>query len=134
MKTGLSHGGAWASGGQVLLEVITAMMIFTLVAFSLVMALQVALSAAKERNDADLALRGMSNQLALLHGGTILPIDVEVPNDGSGVTYHLTVAQEQMQDKNRQQIPGMYRATVTAKWKSDGQVEDRSVSELLYQP
>jgi hypothetical protein len=120
--------------GMVLFEVLLALMIFTTVAFSLVLALHAALEAGRERNEIDTAMRGLENQLALLHTGQIFPVDKDLPDDGSGIGYHLAIGIEQLQDQKKQPVAGMYRATVTAKWKSDGQEKDRSISELLYQP
>ncbi|SRR5260221_1933585 len=120
--------------GMVLMEVLAALTIFILVAFSLVLALSTALDVAKERNEIDAATRGLENQRALLHAGRVLPLDKDLPDDGSGILYHLTIQPEQLQDQKKQPVAGMYRATLRAKWKSGGQAEDRSVSELIYQP
>lgn len=134
MKPPLIHPRHRAQRGMVLMEVLAALTIFTLVAFSLVMALSAALDVAKERNEIDAATRGLENQRALLHVGHMLPTDKDLPDDGSGILYHLTIQPEQMQDQKKQPVIGMYRATITAKWKSGGRDEDRSVSELIYQP
>ena len=123
-----------ARRGMVLLEVVTALFIFTLVAFALVMALDSTFDAAKNRNEIDVALRGLQNQMALLHSARVLPGDNDLPDDGSGVLYHLTILQEQMQDQKKQPVPNMYRATITATWKSGSQVNERDISELIYQP
>ena len=123
-----------AQRGMVLIEVIIALTIFTLVAFSLVMALDSAFDAAKERNEIDVAIRGLTNQMALLHTARVIPGDNDLPDDGSGILYHLTVSQEQMQDQKKQPVPNMYRATITATWKSGAETEERDVSELIYQP
>jgi type II secretory pathway pseudopilin PulG len=120
--------------GMVLLELVAALTIFTLVAFSLVMVLNAGFDAAKERNEIDAATRGLENQLALLHASRFIPVDQDLPDDGSGISYHVVIEPEQFQDQKKQPVVGVYRATVTAKWKSNGQEEDRSVSELLYQP
>jgi len=121
-------------GGMTLLEVVMALFIFTLVAFSMVRALDVAFDAAKERNEIDRAVIGLENQIALLHMSQLVPIDKDLPDDGSGVLYHVTVGVEQMQDQKNQPVGGMLRATITATWQSEGQTEQRSVSELIYQP
>ena len=62
-----------ARQGMVLFEVIMALFIFTLVAFSLVMALDSAFDAAKDRNEIDVAMRGLRNQMALLHPPACCP-------------------------------------------------------------
>jgi hypothetical protein len=123
-----------AGRGMVLLEVITALFIFTLVAFALVMALDSSFDAAFDRNQVDTALRGLTNQMELLHSARVTPGETDLPDDGSGIIYHLTIAQEQMQDQKNQPVPNMYRATITATWKARGQPEERDVSELIYQP
>jgi hypothetical protein len=123
-----------ARAGMVLLEVVTALVIFTLVAFALVEALQSAFDAAKDRNEVDLALRGLANQMALLHSARVLPGETDAPDDGTGVLYHISIAQEQMQDEKGQPVPNMYRATITATWKARADTEQRDVSELIYQP
>jgi hypothetical protein len=126
------HGRA--RRGMVLFEVVIALFIFTLVAFSLVIALNSAFDAAMERNEIDVAIRGLENQMVLLHSGRVLPGENDLPDDGSGILYHVSIAQEQMQDQKGQPVPNMYRATITATWKSSGQVKERDVSELIYQP
>jgi len=120
--------------GMVLLEVIMALLVFTIVAFSLVEVLDSSFNAALSRNEIDVAVRGLNNQLALLHGARLQPQDLDLPDDGSGYTSHLSVTQEQLFDQKRVPLPNMYRATLTVTWKSHGQTEDRSVSELVYQP
>lgn len=119
---------------MVLLEVIAALTIFALVGFSLVMALDASMTAAKRRNEIDTAMRGLSNQLALLHAAQLTVGEKDVPDDGSGISYHVKIEVDQMKDQKSQIVPNIYRATVTATWKSDGESEDRSLSELLYQP
>lgn len=131
MNSGAIHSHR---GGMVLFEVVMALFIFSVVAFSLVMALDSAFDAAKERNEVDLAIRGLENQLALLHSARVLPGDNDLPPDGTGVLYHLSVTQEQMQDQKNQPVANMYRATITATWQSGTQAEERDVSELIYQP
>jgi len=123
-----------AGQGMVLFEVVMALFIFTLVAFSLVMALNGAFDAAMDRNEVDAAICGLENQMALLHAARVLPGDNDLPDDGSGILYHLTVTQEQMQDQKQQPVLNTYRATITATWKSRGQTEERDVTELIYQP
>ena len=120
--------------GMVLFEVVMALFIFTLVAFSLVIALNSAFDAAMDRNDIDVAVRGLDNQLALLHSARVLAGEKDLPDDGSGVLYHLAVTQEQMQDQKKQPVQNTYRATITATWKSRGEPEERDVTELIYQP
>lgn len=119
---------------MVLFEVVTALFIFTLVAFSLVMALDSAFDAAMDRNQIDMAIRGLENQMELLHSARQLPGELDLPDDGTGILYHLSVAQEQMQDQKGQPIPNMFRATITATWKSRGQAQERDVTQLMYQP
>jgi hypothetical protein len=126
------HGHACR--GMVLFEVVIALFIFTLVAFSLVMALNSSFDAAMDRNEIDVAIRGLESQMELLHSARVLPGETDAPDDGSGVLYHIVIAQEQMQDQKGQPVPNMYRATITATWKSRGEAEERDVSELIYQP
>ncbi len=111
-----------------------ALFIFTLVAFSLVMALDSAFDASMDRNEIDVAVRGLDNQLALLHSARVIPGEQDLPDDGSGIQYHLAVSIEQMQDQKRQPVPNIYRATITATWKAHGETQQREVSELIYQP
>ena len=120
--------------GMVLFEVIIALFIFTFVAFALVVALQSAFDAAMDRDEIDVAIRGLNNQMTLLHATPLLLGDSDLPDDGSCILYHLTVAQEPMQDQKSQPVPNMYRATITATWKSHGEADERTISELIYQP
>ena len=76
MKTGLISPYPSPRGshrGMVLFEVVMALFVFTLVAFSLVIALDSAFDAANERNQIDVALRGLENQMTLLHSARVLP-------------------------------------------------------------
>ncbi len=123
-----------ARRGMVLFEVVIALFIFTLVAFSLVMALNSAFDAAMDRNEVDAAIRGLENQMALLHAARVLPGERDLPDDGSGILYHLAVEQELMKDQKQQPVPNMWRVTITAAWKSRGQARERDVTELIYQP
>jgi prepilin-type N-terminal cleavage/methylation domain-containing protein len=123
-----------AKRGMVLLEVLAALTLFAVVSLSLVVALNESMDAAKDRNGADAAVRGLSNQLSLLRGAPITPGDQDLPDDHTGLTYHLTIAPEPLQDQKKQAVLNIYRATLTVKWKSDGHAEDRQVSELIYQP
>jgi type II secretory pathway component PulJ len=125
-----------ASQGMVLFEVVIALFIFTMVAFSLVMALDRTFDAAMERNEIDVALRGLDNQLTLLHAGQLQTGENNAPDDGSGVLYHLSIQPEQMRDQKGNLVPNMYRATITATWKSHdgGHPNERDVTELIYQP
>jgi len=122
-----------AQRGMVLLEVVVALTIFTLVAFSLVMTLNSAMDVAQERNQIEIAMQGLGNQMTLLRGSNVAPIDKDLPDDGSGILYHVVVQPEQFQDQLKKPVPNLYRATITAKWKLNGTPEDRSVSLLLYQ-
>jgi hypothetical protein len=123
-----------ARQGMVLLEVLAALFIFTMVAFSLVMALDSSFDAAMDRNEVDVALRGLENQISLLHAAPVVLGQTDAPDDGSGVLYHVSIAQEQMQDQKNLPVANMYRATITATWKSRGQDQERDVTELIYQP
>jgi prepilin-type N-terminal cleavage/methylation domain-containing protein len=128
------HQGRKARQGFVLFEVIVALSIFALVAFSLVVALDSSFNAAMERNEIDVALRGLENQMELLHSARVLPGESDAPDDGTGILYHISVLQEQLQDQNNQPVPNTYRATITATWKFRGEAQERDVSELIYQP
>ncbi len=134
MNRGPIHFRRRARGGMVLLEVVIALTIFTMIAFSLVMALQSAFDAAMDRNEIDVAVRGLNNQLALLHSARLITGDQDLPDDGTGILYHETVAVEQLQDQKNLPLQNMYRATITATWTSRGQTEQRDVTELIYQP
>ncbi len=134
MKSSFSPRLQVAQGGMVLLEVVAALTIFTVVAFSLIMALNAAMDVAVERNDIDAATRGLENQMSVLRGSRVAPIDKDLPDDGSGILYHVVVQGEPLQDEQNKAVPNIYRATITAKWKSNGTPEDRGISFLLYQP
>lgn len=120
--------------GMVLFEVIIALTIFTLVTFSLVMALHASMTIALQRNQVDAAIIGMQNQMALAAGTRLLPGEKDLPDDGSGITYQVLIEQAQLQDQNLHALNNIFRVTLTAKWKVDGDEETRSVSELVYQP
>jgi len=119
---------------MVLLELVMALTVFTLVAFALVITLSTSMDAARKRNEIDTAMRGLENQLALLHAAQVLPQDKDLPDDGSGMTYHLVIEHAQMQDQKKQPLGGIYNVTVTVKWLSGREREDRSIGELIYQP
>jgi prepilin-type N-terminal cleavage/methylation domain-containing protein len=123
-----------ARRGMVLLEVVIALTIFAVVSLGLVTALDHSFSAAEDRNAADAVARGLRNQLALLRAAPLVPGGRDLPDDGSGMTYHLDVAPDPMTDQKKQPVLGIYRATLTAQWKRDGRVETQQISELFYQP
>lgn len=124
------------NSGMVLFEVMIALTVFTVAAFALVLALDKCLEAAKARNAIDLAVRGLNNQMALLHGSRLQPGETDAPDDGTGVAYHVSIELEQgLRDQKNLPIPNTYRATITATWKGpEGETETRNVSELVYQP
>ena len=121
---------------MVLFEVMIAITVFTIAAFALVMALDGCLDAAHQRNQIDLAERGLQNQLALLHGSAIQPGETDAPDDGTGVAYHVSVLLAQdLRDQKGLPVPSTYRVTITAQWKSpNGELQTRSVSEMVFQP
>ena len=121
---------------MVLFEVMIAITVFTIAAFALVMALDGCLDAAHQRNQIDLAERGLQNQLALLHGSAIQPGETDVPDDGTGVAYHVSAKLEQdLRDQKGLPIPNTYSVTITATWKAqNGDLQSRQVSEMLFQP
>jgi len=119
---------------MVLLEVVAALTIFGLVALALVAALDAAMDVALARNKIAAATQGIENQIALLRGSRIVSADKDLPDDGSGIVYHLIVQPEPLKDQKGNPVPNIYRATVTAKWNLNGVPEDRSVSFLLNQP
>ena len=123
-----------ARRGMVLFEVVMALFIFTLVAFSLVMALDSAFDAAMDRNEVEVAIHGLANQMALLHAARVQPGEQDMPDDGSGVLYHLAVVQAVMKDQKNLPVANMYNVTITATWKSHGEAQERDVTELIYQP
>jgi hypothetical protein len=120
--------------GMVLIEVVMALTIFALVAFSLVMALDSAFDAEMDRNEIDVAMRGIENEMALIHIAPVTPGETDMPDDGTGVLYHLSVTPQQMTDQKGAQVSNMYRATISAKWTARGQAQERDISELIYQP
>jgi len=122
--------------GMVLFEVVVALTVFTLVAFALVLALNGSFEAAQARDNVETAIRGLDNRLALIHGGHVIPGTTELPDDGTGIDYRLEVVQLQVTDRKKQPVPNLYRATITASWKIEGEKdpEQRDISVLLYEP
>ena len=122
--------------GMVLFEAMLAIFVFTVAAFALVMALNGCLDTANARNRIELAVHGLENQMALLHGSNIQPGETDAPDDGTGVAYHVSVALAQdLRDQKGLPIPSTYRVTITATWKApNGELQSRSVSELVFQP
>ena len=122
--------------GMVLFEAMLAIFVFTMAAFALVMALNGCLDTANARNRIELAVHGLENQMALLHGSNIQPGETDAPDDGTGVAYHVSVLQAQdLRDQKGLPIPSTYRVTITATWKApNGTVQTRSVSEMVFQP
>jgi Tfp pilus assembly protein PilV len=120
--------------GMVLFEVLVAMFVFTLVAFGLVLALNNTFETTDDRFQIDTAVRGLNNQLALLHASRVLVGDRDAADDGTGFSYHISVTQEVLQDQKQVPLQNMYSATITASWQAHNETQTRSVSELLYQP
>ena len=128
--------GAKGKRGMVLFEAMLAIFVFTVAAFALVMALNGCLDTANARNRIELAVHGLENQMALLHGSNIQPGETDAPDDGTGVAYHVSVNQAQdLRDQKGLPIPSTYRVTITATWKApNGTLQTRSVSEMVFQP
>ena len=120
--------------GLVLFEVIMALSVFALVAMALVMALDASMDAAWERGKVETALRGLENQMAQIHNTRLIPSENDVPDDGTGFTYSVAIEQAQFKDQKNIPLNGIYRVTVTAKWKDGKEDESRAISELFYQP
>ena len=123
-----------SSRGMVLLEVILALTIFAAIAFSLVMALNAATDAATDRNQIDAATLGLENQMAQVSSAPVTPTRRDLPDDKSGIRYHLEVGPEPMQDDARKSFIGFYRITLRASWKAADRAESRELSQLVYQP
>ena len=119
---------------MVLFELMIALTIFVVAVVALVMALDASMDSAQERNEIAAATTGLDNQLALLHSAPLAACDKDLPPDGSPITYHLAITPKIFLDQKNAPVPGMYEATVTARWKSDGQPEDRTLVQLFYQP
>jgi hypothetical protein len=117
-----------------LLELVIALFVFVTVAFGLVLALDAAMTTGRERNEIAAAVNGLSNQMALLHEAPLSVCDKDVPGDETDISYHLVVAPAELKDEKGRPVLNIFRATITAKWKSEGHDEDRSVDELFYQP
>jgi Tfp pilus assembly protein PilV len=120
--------------GMVLLEVIIALTIFSGVAFSLVMALDAATDAATDRNHIDAATLGLENQMAKISATRVAETQRELPDDKSGITYHLQIAPASLQDDQRKEFNGFFRITLQASWKVESRKETRELSQLVYQP
>jgi len=120
--------------GMVLLEVIIALSVFALVVTGLVVALDVSMDASWQREKIEGALRGLDNQIAQLHNTRLVPSENDVPDDGSGLTYSVKIELAQFRDQKNVPLAGIYRVTVTAKWKDGSEDESRDLSELFYQP
>lgn len=120
--------------GVVLLEVIIAMTVFAVVSLALVTTLNASFDAARERNRADAVDRGLANQLTLLNTQRLQLGEHDLPADSDGSSYRLSVVPQPMLDQQKQPLPGLYRATITATWNEDGHMETRAVSQLVYQP
>lgn len=119
---------------MVLFEVIIALGVFALVAMSLVKALDVCMDSARQREEVETALRGLENQMAQLHNTRLVPSENDVPGDGSDFTYSVKIELAQLRDQRNVPLNGIYRVTVTAKWKDGSQEESRDISQLFYQP
>jgi hypothetical protein len=118
---------------MVLLELIVALTVFALVAFSLVGALDAGMTVAGERDHIDAATRGLANELALLHAGRIDPGNRKWTG-ADDLQYQLTIAPEEARNEKHQPLTHLYRVTVEAAWPEGRATESRSVSELVYQP
>ena len=123
-----------ASSGMVLLELLMALFVFTMVGFGLVLALNNTFDTSFDRSRIDTAIRGLNNQLALLHASRVLVGDRDAPDDGTGFSYHISVTQEVLKDQKNIPLQNMYSATITVTWQAHGEPQTRSVAELLYQP
>jgi hypothetical protein len=120
--------------GMVLFEVIMALSVFALVAMALVMALDASMDAAWQREKIETALLGLENQMAQLHNTRLVPGENDLPDDGSGVAYSIKIELARINAQKNIPLNGIYRVTVTAKWKDGSDEESRDLSQLFYQP
>jgi Tfp pilus assembly protein PilV len=120
--------------GMVLFEVVIALVVFSVVALSLVTALDSSFDAERDRDQIDAAVRGLNNQIALLHASRVLTGDRDLPDDGSGFLYHVSCDQVTLTDQKQVPLQNMFNTTITITWKEGADTQSRSVSELLYQP
>jgi Tfp pilus assembly protein PilV len=123
--------------GMVLFEVMIAITVFAVAAFSLVIALNTCLETASARNQVDLVVRGLQNQMALLNGTRIQPGETDAADDGTGIAYHVSVSLAQnLRDQKQLPIPNMYQVVITATWSIPGSkdAQTKSVAEMVYQP
>ena len=116
---------------------IIALTVFTVAAFALVLALDSCFDAADYRNQLDVAMRGLSNQMVLLHGARISAGENDAPGrrHRRGLS-HVSVTQEcELRDqKAGLPILNMYRATITASWKDHAISKSAMSLELIFQP
>jgi type II secretory pathway pseudopilin PulG len=115
---------------MVLLEVIIALAIFSGVAFSLVMALDAATDAATDRNQVDAATLGLENQMAKISSTRLAETQRSLPDNKSGIAYHLQIAPESLRDDNRKNFNGFFRVTLQASWIAQGRKETRELSQV----
>ncbi len=119
-----------------LFEVLVALGLFALVAFSLVELLQNAIATEEEIRLSESVTQGLSNQLAMVTSKKIEPTEQDLANpvSNSPITYHLSITQIQLYSQDKTILNGMYKITLTATWPEDQTTEKREISQLLYQP
>lgn len=115
-----------------LFEVLVALGIFALAVMGLMMALDSALSAAREIRISSLVRSQIANKLALLEGGPIKRLE-RVSNTASPpVKYTESVQPEQVIGRTKEILNGFWKVRVMAEWEEGGQPQKEEASFLRY--
>ena len=134
MKTTLQRRARLTAKGMTLFEVILALAIFTTTAVALVQAINAIGQATLEARD----LRAVEQTLeGIIDEESKKPQIMEIEKDpkvgADGIAFHVKVAPvENIRNQQNVQLNGLFRITVTAKWKSDGRPMELTAETMRY--
>ena len=117
-----------------LFEVILALAIFTTTAVALVQAINAIGNAtleARQLRTVEQTLEGIIDEES--KKPQVAELDKEVKAGADGIAFHVRVAPvDNLRNQNNVQLNGIFRITVTAKWKSDGQPMQIQAETMRY--
>jgi prepilin-type N-terminal cleavage/methylation domain-containing protein len=134
MKARLTSRAKRRAQGMTLFEVILALAIFATVAVALVQAINAIGNATLEARDlrtVEQTLEGIIDEAS--KRPQIAELDKEIKPGADGIGYHVRIVPEdKLRNQNNVQLNGIFRITVTAKWKMDGKPMQLHAETMRY--
>lgn len=117
-----------------LFEVLMALGVFGIAVIGMMMALNGALSAAREVRMSQLVRTELDNRIALLESEKPQDLDRTIEMSSPKITFVESIHPEPVTGASREVLTGFWRVQVLAKWQADGQPQEELASFLVYGP